>query len=54
MHKKDIQAYMDRWKFVNKIEEREMRNASFDFLLRRLLPSGVLVEHCSSLTSINH
>jgi hypothetical protein len=35
MIKKDIQTYMDRWKLVYKVEEQEMRDASFELLLQQ-------------------
>ena len=37
MDKKDYRAYLNRWKLVTEIEEDEIRNSSFEFLLQQTL-----------------
>jgi hypothetical protein len=35
MDKKDLQQYMDRWKLVADVESKEIRNASFELMMKQ-------------------
>jgi len=37
MNKKAYKDYLDRWKLVTEIEEREIQTASFELLLRKTI-----------------
>lgn len=35
MDKEDLRQYMDRWKLVADVESKEIRNASFELMMRQ-------------------